>query len=107
MCWKNSQTILHCLLISHKPRRARFFHEYLTAINRWAYGSVDLTIFDNSTLWLNVSNAAGRSTATQTVRSGSYFWLKLVTISPINCGRVSGLETALACGWKQMAVDGG
>ena len=37
-----------------------------------ASGNVDLAIFDNSTLWLPVSNAAVRSTATQTVRCGGF-----------------------------------
>ena len=47
--------------------------------------SVDLTIFENSTLWLTVSNATVRSTATQTVRSGGFLWLKPVAISLVSC----------------------
>ena len=48
-------------------------------------GSVDLAIFDNSTLWLTVSNAAVRSTATQAVRCGGFLWLKPVAISLVSC----------------------
>ena len=36
-------------------------------------GSVDLEIFDSIALWLTVSNATVRSTATQTVRCGGSF----------------------------------
>ena len=71
-------------------------------------GSVDLTIFYNNTLWLTVSNATVRSTATQTVRCGGFLWLKPVVISLVSCsGRVPGWETVLVCGWKQVVVDGG
>ena len=40
-----------------------------------AGGSVDLAILDISVLWLTVSNAAVKSTSTQTVRWGGFFWL--------------------------------
>ena len=45
---------------------------------------VDLTIFDNNTLWLTVSNAVVWSAATQTVRCGGFLWLKPVAISLVS-----------------------
>ena len=41
-------------------------------VRQVASGSVDLAILDSSTLWLTVSNAAVRSTATQIVRCGGF-----------------------------------
>ena len=57
-----------------------------------ASGSVDLAIFDNSALWLTVSNAAVRSTATQTVRCGGFLLLKPVATSPVSCSKAEVLE---------------
>ena len=57
-----------------------------------ASGSVDLTIFDNNTLWLTVSNATVRSTATQTVRCGGFLWLKPVAISLVSCSKAEVVE---------------
>ena len=49
-----------------------------------ASGSVDLAIFDIRTLWDTVSNAAVKSTATQTVRLGGFFWLNPVAMSVVS-----------------------
>ena len=50
-----------------------------------ASGSVDLAIFDNSTLWMTVSNDAASSTATQIVRCGGFLGLKPVVKSLVSC----------------------
>ena len=55
-------------------------------------GSVEITIFDNSTLWLTVSNAGVRSTAKQTVRCGGFLWLKPVAISLVSCSKAEVVE---------------
>ena len=60
-------------------------------------GSVDLTIFDNNTLWLTVSNVAVRSTATQTVRCGGFLWLKPFEISLVSCSKAEVVECP---GWS-------
>ena len=57
-----------------------------------ASGSVDLTILDNSTLWLTVSNAAVRSTATHTIRCRGFLWLKPVAISLVSCSKAEVVE---------------
>ena len=44
------------------------------------------------TLWLTVSNAAIRSTATQTVRCESLLWLKPVAISLVSCSKAEVVE---------------
>ena len=76
-----------------------------------AYGSVDLTIFDKNTLWLTISNVVVRSTFTQTVRCGGFFWLKLVAISLVSRSKaevvVSRSETLLVCGWKRWLLTVG
>ena len=61
-------------------------------LNEVASGSVDLTILDNSTLWLTVSNAAVRLTATHTVRCGGFLWLKPVAISLVSCSKAEVVE---------------
>ena len=55
-------------------------------------GSVDLEIFDIRTLWLTVSKAAVRSTATQTVRWGGFFWLNPVAMSVVSCNSAEVVE---------------
>ena len=57
-------------------------------------GSVDLAILDIRVLWQTVSNAAVRSTATQTVRSGGFLWLKPVTMSVVSWSRAEVVEWA-------------
>ena len=57
-----------------------------------ASGSVYLTIFDNNTLWMTVSNAAVRSRVTHTVRCGSFLWLKPVTISLVSFSKAEVVE---------------
>ena len=58
-----------------------------------ASGSVDLAIFDNSALWLTVSNAAVRSsTATQTVRCGVFLSLKPLATSLVSCSKAEVFE---------------
>ena len=79
-------------------------------------GSVDLTIFDNNTLWLTVSNSAVRSTAT--VRHGGFICLKPVAILLVSCckeevveclGRklwwsTAGIRWLLAVGSKRASI---
>ena len=50
----------------------------------WPEGAV---IFDNRLLWQTVSNAADKSTATQSIRSGVFLWLNLIVMSVVNCSR--------------------
>ena len=56
-----------------------------------AGGSGDLLILDSSLLWKTVSNAADKSTATQTVRSGGFLWLNPIAMS-VNCNRAEVVE---------------
>ena len=39
-----------------------------------------------------MSNAADKSTATQTVRSGGFLWLNLIAMSVVNCNRAEVVE---------------
>ena len=49
-------------------------------------------MLDNVTLWLTVSNASVRSTATQTVRGGGFLWLIPVAISLVSCSKAQVVE---------------
>ena len=51
-----------------------------------------MLIFDNRLLWQTVSNAADKSTATQTVRSGGFLWLNPTATSDVNCSRAEVVE---------------
>ena len=57
-----------------------------------AGGRGDLLILDSSLLWQTVSNAADKSKATQTVRSGGFLWLNLIAMSFVNCNRAEVVE---------------
>ena len=57
-----------------------------------AAGSVDLAILDISVLWHTVSNAAVRSTATQTVRCGGFLWLNPVAMSVVSWSSAEVVE---------------
>ena len=56
------------------------------------------------------SRSTVRSTATQTELCGGFLWLKPVVVSLVSCSKaevvMSGSETMLVYGWKQMVVDG-
>ena len=54
--------------------------------------SCDLLIFNIRLLWKCVSNAADKSIATQTVRSGGFLWLNPIAISVVNCSRTEVVE---------------
>ena len=54
--------------------------------------SCDPLIFDNRLLWQTVSNAADKSTATQTVRSRGFLWLNPIAMSVVNCRRAEVVE---------------
>ena len=56
---------------------------------QWPEGDV---IFDNRLLWKTVSNAADKSTATQRVRSGDFFWLNPIAMYVVNSSRVEVVE---------------
>ena len=49
-------------------------------------------ILDSSLLWQTVSNAAEKSTATQTVRSGGFLWLNPIAMHVVNCNRAEVVE---------------
>ena len=49
-------------------------------------------IFDNRLLWQIVWNAADKSTATQTIRSGGFLWLNPIVMSVGNCSRAEVVE---------------
>ena len=66
--------------------------KYFDSHRQISSGSVDLTILDNSTLWLTVSNAAVRSTAIQTVRCGGFLWLKPFAILLVSCSKAEVVE---------------
>ena len=51
-----------------------------------------MLMFDNSLLWQTVSNAADKSTATQTVRAGGVLWLNPTAMYVVNCSRVEVVE---------------
>ena len=51
--------------------------------------------FDNRLLWKTVSNAADKSTATQTVRSGGFIWLNPIAMSVVNCSRAEVVECSV------------
>ena len=65
---------------------------YIDSHRQVASDSVDLTIFDNNTSWLTISNAAVRSTATQIVRCGGFLWLNPVAISLVSCIKAEVVE---------------
>ena len=54
--------------------------------------SCDLLILDNRLLWQTVLNAADKSTATQTVRSGGFLWLNPIAMSVVNYNRAEVVE---------------
>ena len=77
-----------------------------------ASGSVDLAIFDSSTLWLTVSNAAVRSIATQIVRCGSFLLLKPAAKILVSCSRAEvaecpGRNPCWSKAGSQVCVDSG
>ena len=49
-------------------------------------------IFDNGLLGYTISNAAEKSTVTQTVRSGGFLWLNPTAMSVVNCSRAEVVE---------------
>ena len=55
-------------------------------------GRRELRSVDIRLLWPTVSNAADKSTATQTVRSGGFLWLNPTAMSVVNCSRVEVVE---------------
>ena len=57
-----------------------------------AGGGFDLLILDSRLLWQTVSNAAVKSTDTQTVRSGGFFWLNPIAMSVVNCNIAEVVE---------------
>ena len=75
-----------------------------------AGGRGDLLILDNSLLWQTVSNAADKSTATQTVRSGGFLWLNLSATSVVNCNRAVVVECSClnpcwsGAGWLYLLI---
>ena len=65
------------------------------------FGRGDLLILDISLLWQTVSNAADKSTATQTVRPGGLLWLNPIAMSVVNCNRAEVVEcSCLKPGWS-------
>ena len=76
-----------------------------------AGGRGDLLILDSS-LWQTVANAADKSTATQTVRSGGSLWLNPIAMSVVNCNRAKVVECSClkpcwsgAC-WRYLLIAG-
>ena len=57
-----------------------------------AGGRCDLLILDSRLLWQTVSNAADKSTVTQTVRSGGFLWLNPIAMFVVNCNRAEVVE---------------
>ena len=51
-----------------------------------------MLIIDNRLLWQTVSNAADKSIATQTVRSGGFLLLNPIAIYVVNCSRAEVVE---------------
>ena len=54
-------------------------------------GNCDLLILDSRLLWQTVSNAADKSTATQT---GDFLWLNPIATSVVNCNRAEVIESS-------------
>ena len=77
-----------------------------------AGGRGDLLILDSSLLWQTVSNAADKSTATQTVRSGGFLWLNPIAMSVVNCNRAEVVECSClkpcwsGAGWRYLLIVG-
>ena len=77
-----------------------------------AGGSYDPLLFDSRLLWQTVSNAADKSTATQSVRYGGFLWLNAIAMSVVNCIRaeVAVLSVLQACwsgaGWRYLLIVG-
>ena len=77
-----------------------------------AGGRGDLLILDSSLLWQTVSNAADKSTATQTVRSGCFLWLNPIAMSVVNCNRAEVVECSClkpcwsGAGWIYLLIVG-
>ena len=74
--------------------------------------SCDLLIFDSRLVWQTVSNAADRSTATQTVRSGDFLWLNTIGMSVVNCNITEVVECSClkpcwsGAGWRYLLIVG-
>ena len=72
----------------------------------------NLLILDSSLLWQTVSNAADKSTATQTVRSGVFLWLNPIAMSVVNCNRAEVVECSClkpcwsGAGWRYLLIVG-
>ena len=77
-----------------------------------AVGRGDLLILDSSLLWHTVSNAADKSTATQTVQSEGFLWLNAIAMSVVNCNRAEVVECSClkpcwsGAGWRYMLIVG-
>ena len=77
-----------------------------------AGGRSDLLILDSSLLWQTVSNAADKSTATQTVRSGGFLWLNPIAMSVVNCNRAEVVKCSClkpcwsGAGWCYLLIVG-
>ena len=77
-----------------------------------AGGRGDLLIYDSSLLWQTVSNAADKSTATQTVRSRGFLWLNPIAMSVVNCNRAEVVECSClkpcwsGVGWIYLLIVG-
>ena len=75
-----------------------------------AGGRGDLFILDKSLLCQNVSNAADKSTAMQTVRSGGFLWLSPIVMSVVNCNRAEVVECSClkpfwsGAGWRYFLI---
>ena len=71
-----------------------------------------LLILDSSLLWQTVSNAANKSTVTQTVRSGGFLWLNPIAMSVVNCNRAEVVECSClkpcwsGAGWSYLLIVG-
>ena len=59
-----------------------------------------------------MANAADKSTATQTVRSGGFLWLNPIAMSVVNCNRAEVVECSFlkpcwsGAGWRYLLIVG-
>ena len=75
-----------------------------------AGGRGDLLILDSSLLWQTALNAADKSTAMQTVRSGGFLWLNPIAMSVVNRAEVVECSCLKPCwsgaGWRYLLTVG-
>ena len=66
--------------------------DYSSAVEYSMIRRYTTIVYYNRLLWQTVSDAADKSIATQSVRSGGFLWLNPIAMSVVNCSRAEVVE---------------